>query len=105
MSKNANKTSMSTNHSSYASGYVIRRNARIECFCQDESVMHTISDINNVNYGRKFWGCRNYRNYLEKGYNFFKWLVDETVDERDLKLQRNKKKIARLKNEVLQTKG
>ena len=42
---------------------------------------------------------------MEKGCNFFKWLVDETVDERDLKLERHKKKISKLKNEVLQTRG
>ena len=42
---------------------------------------------------------------MNKGYNFFNWLDGEIVDERDLKIQRQKKKIHKLKNEVLHTRG
>ena len=49
--------------------------------------------LSNVNYEKKVWDCRNYRNHMDKGCNFFKWLGDEFVDERDLKLEIQKKKI------------
>lgn len=42
---------------------------------------------------------------MDKGCNFFKWLWDEFVDERYLKLERLEKKINKLKNEVIHTKG
>ncbi|CAK8538417.1 unnamed protein product [Lathyrus sativus] len=103
MSKSASNASTSNNHSYGTSGSLIRKNKRIECFCQDESVLRTMNDVNNANKGRKFWGCRNYRNHIEKGCNFFKWLDDEFLDERDLKLERQKKKINILKNEVMYT--
>lgn len=48
------------------SGFVLRRNKIIECFCHDNSVFCTITDVNNVNYGRKFWGCRNYINHMTR---------------------------------------
>ena len=73
--------------------------------CQEECVMHTVTDLNSVNVGKKFWGCRNYRSLLEKGCNFFKWVGDEVVDGRDLKIERQRKKIFKLKNEVLSTRG
>lgn len=87
------------------SGSVLRRNKIIECFCQDDSVFRTVTNVNSVNYGRKFLDCRNYRNHIDKGCNFLKWLGDEFVDEGDLKLERQKKKINKLKNEVIHTKG
>ncbi|KAL5075050.1 hypothetical protein RYX36_014034 [Vicia faba] len=59
MSKIASNASMSNNQSYGTSGSVIRRNKKMECFCQDESVFRTVNDVNNVNYGRKFWGSRN----------------------------------------------
>ncbi|KAL5099501.1 hypothetical protein RYX36_003828 [Vicia faba] len=101
MSKIASNASMSNNQSYGTSGSVIRRNKKMECFCLDESAIRTVNDVNSVNYGRKLWGCRNYRNYMDKGCDFFKWLGDELVDERDLKLERQKKKINKLKNEVI----
>lgn len=105
MSKNANSISISNNQSINTSGPMLRRNKRIKCFCQDESGLHTVSDVNSINYGRKFWDCRNYINHMDNGCNFFKWLGDEFVDERDLKLERQKKKINKLKNEVIHTRG
>ncbi|KAL5075049.1 hypothetical protein RYX36_014033, partial [Vicia faba] len=42
---------------------------------------------------------------MNKGCNFFKWLGDELVDERDLKLERQKKKINKLKNEIIYIRG
>ncbi|KAL5056042.1 hypothetical protein RYX36_036724, partial [Vicia faba] len=45
--------------------------------------------------------CRSYRNQLEKGCNFFKWVGDEVVDGRDLNIERQRKKIFMLKNKVL----
>ncbi|KAL5099866.1 hypothetical protein RYX36_004193, partial [Vicia faba] len=71
----------------------------MDCWCQEECVMRSVIDLNSVNVGKKFLGCRNYRNQLEKGCNFFKWVGDEVVDGRDLKIERQRKKILKLKNE------
>lgn len=49
-----------------------------------------------MNFGKKFLDYRNYINDMDKGCNFFKWLDDETVDERDLKIERQKKKNLKL---------
>ncbi|KAL5055305.1 hypothetical protein RYX36_035987, partial [Vicia faba] len=77
----------------------------MDCWCQEECVMRTVTNLNIVNVGKKFWGCRNCINQLEKGCNFFKWVGDEVVDERDLKIERQRKKIFKLKNEVLSIRG
>ena len=45
-------------------GSMLRRNRRVECFCQDESVLRIVSDTNNVNYEINFWNCRNYKNHM-----------------------------------------
>lgn len=66
MLKNASSVSMSNNQNFVTVGFVLHRNKRVKYFCQDESVLHTASDINRANYGRKFWGCRNYRNRMGK---------------------------------------
>lgn len=42
---------------------------------------------------------------LEKSCNFFKWLCHKTLDGRDLKIERGKKKLFKLKNEVVPIKG
>lgn len=52
--------------------------------------------MNNLNSGKKNWDCRN---YMKKYCDFFKWFGDEIVDERDLKIERQKK--IKLKNEIV----
>lgn len=42
---------------------------------------------------------------MHKGCNYFKWLDDDIVDERDLKIQRQKKKLYKLNNEISHTRG
>lgn len=42
---------------------------------------------------------------MNKGCNFFKWLGDEIIDERNLNIERKNKKISKLKNEVLHSRG
>ncbi|KAL5101502.1 hypothetical protein RYX36_005829 [Vicia faba] len=71
MSKVSNNASISCNQSFGTVVLVLRRNKMIECFCQDESVPYSVSDMNSVKYGRKFLGCRNYRNHMDKGCDFF----------------------------------
>lgn len=77
----------------------------MKCYCQDKCVLRTVGDMNNVKFGDFFWDCRNYRNHMNKSCNFFKWLDDEIVDEMDLKIQRQKKKIYKLKNQVIHNRG
>ncbi|KAL5063413.1 hypothetical protein RYX36_025150, partial [Vicia faba] len=67
--------------------------------------MRTVTYLNSVNIEKKFWSCRNYKNQLEKSCNFFKWVGDEVIDGRDLKIERQRKKILKLKNEVLSIRG
>lgn len=42
---------------------------------------------------------------MHKGCNYFKWLDDDIIDERDQKIQRQKKRVYKLKNEISQTRG
>lgn len=52
MSKSVGNASMS-NNKSY--GSIIRINMMRECFCKDEHVLCTVSDMNNIHNGKKFW--------------------------------------------------
>lgn len=70
MSKNASSASRSNNQSFVLVGYMFRKNKRVKCFCQDESVICIVSDMNNVNHGRKFWGCKDYRNHMDNAVIF-----------------------------------
>lgn len=89
MSKLSSSGSMSNNYIGIT-GSILRRNKRMECYCQYECVLWTVSDMNSVNFGKTFWDYRNYINHMNKGYNFFNWLDNKIVDERDLKIQRQK---------------
>ncbi|KEH19772.1 hypothetical protein MTR_8g468130 [Medicago truncatula] len=67
--------------------------------------MTTVTEITNPNCGKKFWGCRNWRNRNDSGCNYFQFVVDDDdkcddVDERDMKIARQKKKNVNLKHEV-----
>ncbi|KAL5078936.1 hypothetical protein RYX36_007357, partial [Vicia faba] len=100
MSKFSSNSSKSNTQNCGSFGYVLTRNKRRECWCQEECVIRTVTDLNSVNIEKKkFWGCRNYVNHEEKGCNFFRWLSDEVVDGRELKIDRQRKKILKLKYE------
>lgn len=45
--------------------YVVVRNKRRECWCQEECVIRMVTDLNIVNVGKKFWGCRSYKNKMK----------------------------------------
>lgn len=86
---------------SYASGSVrsnLRRRAVPNCRCGETVVIRTVTDALNRNFGKKLWGCRNYRNSTDKGCSYFK-LVDEDygMDERDLLIEKQKLKIEKQK--------
>ncbi|AES80176.1 hypothetical protein MTR_7g077640 [Medicago truncatula] len=73
--------------------------------CGEFVVLKTITEITNPNCGKKFWGCRNWRNRNDSGCNYFQFVVDDDdkcddVDERDMKIARQKKKNGKLKHEV-----
>lgn len=75
-----------------------------KCECDEYLILKTVNDITNPNYGEKFWGCRNWRNKIDNGCNYFEFVddckADERYDERDLKIARQKKKNGKLKNEI-----
>jgi hypothetical protein len=52
--------------------------------------------------GKKLWGCKNYTNPFDKCCSFFKLLEDDVIDERDMKIEKQKKK--KLKIELTNTK-
>lgn len=58
---------------------IIRRNKMIECYCQDDCVLRIVGDMNSVNFEKRFLGCRNYKNHMNKDCNFFKWLDGELL--------------------------
>ncbi|CAJ2636596.1 unnamed protein product [Trifolium pratense] len=80
---------------------VIRRQPQHCKFkCDEVAILRTVKDISSRNFGKKFWGCRNWRHDGDAGCSFFKWFSDDIVDERDLKIARQKKKNGKLKNDV-----
>lgn len=52
----------------------------------------TVTNITSINFGEKNWRCRNEKNSNDKYYNFFKQFDDDIIDERNLKIKRQKKK-------------
>jgi len=95
----------------HSSGFVasnLRRRTITECRCGEESVIRTVMDSANPNCGRKFWGCKNYKNQFDKGCSFFK-LIDEDYNEDndknelEKKLAKVEKKNKKLKNELQNT--
>lgn len=60
--------------------------------------------MSNPNCGEKFWGCKNYKHSFDKGCSFFKLLDDDVIDERDIKIEKQKKKNKKLKIELENTK-
>ncbi|GAU46218.1 hypothetical protein TSUD_374640 [Trifolium subterraneum] len=101
------------------------------CRCEQFCVLRTAKTI--PNYGRKFWGCRNYKGPHDIGCNYFDWfdkvesskndvgakieeieqLVDEknfkmkeydiNIKEKDMKIARQRKKIKKLKEDFFTT--
>ncbi|RHN57048.1 putative transcription factor GRF family [Medicago truncatula] len=91
---------------SYGSvGSSMRRRAVTECRCGEETVIRTVTDNTNPNCGKKFCGCKNYKNHFDKGCGFFKLLdeEEEVSDERDLLIAKLQKKNSKLKHELEKT--
>ncbi|KEH19683.1 GRF zinc finger protein [Medicago truncatula] len=84
-------------------GSSLRRRTVAQCRCGEETVIRTITDNTNPNCGRRFWGCRNYKNQFDKGCSFFKLLDEEVTDERDLLISKLQKKNVKLKNRLERT--
>jgi hypothetical protein len=90
-------------HSIGSVGSSLRRRSNRECWCGEQAVIRTVADISNPNCGKKFWGCKNYKNSFDKGCRFFKLLDEDVIDERDVKIEKQKKKIKKLKMELENT--
>jgi hypothetical protein len=82
-------------------GSGVRRRIR-KCSCGEFLVLRTVTDESNPNYGEKFWGCRNWRNRVDNGCNHFQWVEneDDVVDDRDVRIAKQKKKNGKLKHEI-----
>jgi hypothetical protein len=88
-------------HSSGSVGSNMRKRAIFECRCGEETVVRTVTDSHNPNCGKKFWGCRNYKNQYDKGCSFFKLVDEDFNDERDVKIADERDvKIAKLEKKV-----
>ncbi|AET05278.1 GRF zinc finger protein [Medicago truncatula] len=82
----------------------LRRRGNPSCRCGEPTVVQTVTDFLNHNYGKKFWGCSNYRNAYDKGCSYFKLVGDDDfIDERELKIEKQSKKIKKLKFELSRT--
>ena len=84
-------------------GSSLRRRTTIECRCGEETVIRTVTDNTNPNYGRRFWGCKNYKNQFDKGCSFFKLLDEDVTDYRDLLISKLEKKNVKLKTGLEKT--
>jgi hypothetical protein len=89
-------------------GYVgssLRRRFVTECRCGEETVIRTVTDNTNPNCGKRFWGCKNYKNQFDKGCSFFKLVDEEVTDDRDLLIAKLQKKNLKLKHELEKTRA
>ena len=86
-------------------GSNLRKRAITECRCGEETVVRTVTDTYNPNCGKKFLGCRNYKNQFDKGCSFFKLVDEELCDDRDLKIAKLEKKNTKLKTELGKTRS
>jgi hypothetical protein len=85
----------------------------MECKCGDFPVIRTVTDASNLNCGKKFWRCNNYRNSFEKGCGFFKLVKDENFCteskeeglELKLKSEKRKRMNRKLKMDLAKTKN
>jgi len=84
-------------------GSTMRKRAIFECRCGEETVVRTVTDSHNPNCGKKFWGCRNYKNQYDKGCSFFKLVDEDFNDDKDLKIVKLEKKISKLKTVNVKT--
>jgi hypothetical protein len=80
-------------------GSVMRRRSFRECRCGEKQVLRTVTDVSNPNFGKKFWGCVNYKNQFDKGCNYFNWFDsrDDIIDAKDMEIEKLKKKNLKLK--------
>ena len=85
-------------------GVIYEKEICTNCRCGVECVVHTVSDPMNPNCGRKFFGCRNYKNNFDKGCSFFRFVDDEVVDGRDFKMEKLRRKNVMLRVELSKTK-
>jgi len=83
----------------------MRRRSMTEFRCGEETVIRTVTDNTNPNCGKRFWGCKNYKNHFDKGCSFFKLLNEGLTDERGLLISKLQKKNAKLKHELEKTRS
>jgi len=95
-----------SNQMAQSVGYVgssLRRRIVTECRCGELLVICTIIDNTNSNFGKRFWGCKNYKNHFDKGCSFFKLVDEDLNDDRDLVISKVQEKNLKLKNELKKT--
>jgi hypothetical protein len=104
MSNQTSKTHTIQEQSYGSVGSSLRRRGNPSCRCGEPNVVRTVTDSLHRNYGKKFWGCSNYRNANDKGCSYFKLVgEDDFIDERELKIEKQSKKIKKLKTELSRT--
>ncbi|XP_058748524.1 uncharacterized protein LOC131621489 [Vicia villosa] len=50
------------------------------CHCGDDVVLHRVNT--KKNFGKKFWGCHDYKGSEQRGCGFFKWFHEEFVEDK-----------------------
>ncbi|WVZ23327.1 hypothetical protein V8G54_001871 [Vigna mungo] len=72
------------------------------CHCGEVVVLRVAKTVKNE--GKQFWGCPNYkrtRNEELKGCNFFKWCIEDNVDDAGSTITRQRRKINSLEKSVM----
>ncbi|XP_058784840.1 uncharacterized protein LOC131659701 [Vicia villosa] len=50
------------------------------CYCGGDAVIRRANT--DKNFGKKFWGCINYKGFEQRGCGFFKWFNEEVVEDK-----------------------
>ncbi|XP_058778094.1 uncharacterized protein LOC131652287 [Vicia villosa] len=59
---------------------ISRARASPICYCGDAAVIRRANT--DKNFGKKFWGCINYKGSEQRGCGFFKWFNEEVVEDK-----------------------
>ncbi|XP_058782826.1 uncharacterized protein LOC131657445 [Vicia villosa] len=69
-----------------------------KCGCGDMATLRRASTV--TNYGRQFWGCRNYKGSTQPGCGYFQWFYDDAEDEKDHFMRNQKSRLEKLEHDI-----
>ncbi|XP_058742869.1 uncharacterized protein LOC131615726 [Vicia villosa] len=71
-------------------GFAANLRWRPVCGCGEIALLRRAST--STNFGKQFWGCRNYKGSTQTGCGYFQWFFDDVMDEKDqyMKMQNSR---------------